>query len=1039
MYVYSIGATTCFFLFVGTAMAADSGGLQGQWNFDEGQVATVIDSSGNDRQAMIHGGQYIKQGKGFALYLDGVDDYMDCGQIDTTNAISLELWVRPLRKAHGEASLVGTGMQSYQLTYYNTELACWYIGDGSNGVNSQVKLKQWNHVVGTFDGKTTSLWINGRQASTKQSKFQEYQAPGRLHIGMKGRPDLPHFKGLVDRVRVYSQALTQEQILAHFKGEASEYGFDPAWFERPTVRPYYYFDRDEIVVEADCRGLLSRDGTGQLAVELLSANNPALVLRRQEVGSISALGITDITVSIRDLPCGQYLLRVWFQDSSGPRSSDEFSFSYPPSPSSLPAPVDVVAGPLPLGTATSRFRFRQGHGGGFEVIANGSRYQFESRISWPNGDFNHLTVKGNPIGEKIWRVRSQQLDKNHYTVTAQGAFYTLDRDVTIFPTHVYVKDTFSNTTTQDIGLLIHNQIPLGANPITESRISGFERRGRQLKLSHPDYGPSIFFADNNVGFGIVPVDDVYVVQAEPYVLEEVAGIATEKFALPAGKRYTLEWAVYPVTSRDYYDFINAFRTVEGRIATIDDVQAFIGRRAVPPRGQVERLGMKVAIIPSISNARDDPNLYIEGVEFVDFPQEMDFLKQQVAGIKKKYPGMKVVLHIAHSLYCTNAPDRFSDSKVIAADNTQASWGDGTDFGLQRKSEGWRWWIFYPTPGNSFHQAMLESVDVMMDYIGLDGGFMDGFLAGYQGQWSYDTDLRWDGHSAEIDPQTKTIRRKINSVLLLSQPSMIAYARKIRDKGGVVLANNCVFTRSIANEKYITFNNECASGPQLHLAPSVMALAQAWGPALRSERDVYLDMLDKLSWGELWFSYGEPFERFSGEGSPTLAGVQFPMTFEQIRPGMVRGPERIVTMVPGVYGWPESRQLHQVYKFDDRGGAVQHEFITTVNAAEARTELVLDRNESAVIEPIPVILQTVSEVNARVMQYDSDGLRVELNGQGPAHLHLASGLFPVKPGAGYRLTIGPKMTTRANADERISIRLDLAGRMEVAIEPILPVP
>ena len=81
---------------------------------------------------------------------------------------------------------------------------------------------------------------------------------------------------------------------------------------------------------------------------------------------------------------------------------------------------------------------------------------------------------------------------------------------------------------------------------------------------------------------------------------------------------------------------------------------------------------------------------------------------------------------------------------------------------------------------------MKSVDVMRDEMGIGGGLMDGFLAGYIGHWSYDTDIRWDGNSAEIDPQTKTIKRKMNSVILLSQQSMIDYARKTHDKGGVVI-------------------------------------------------------------------------------------------------------------------------------------------------------------------------------------------------------------------------------------------------------------
>jgi hypothetical protein len=243
---------------------------------------------------------------------------------------------------------------------------------------------------------------------------------------------------------------------------------------------------------------------------------------------------------------------------------------------------------------------------------------------------------------------------------------------------------------------------------------------------------------------------------------------------------------------------------------------------------------------------------------------------------------------------------------------------------------------------------------------------------------------------------------------------------------VVLANNCVFTRTLANEKYIVFNNECASGPELHLAPDVMALASPWGPSLHNEREMYLDILDKLRWGELWFSYGEPYERFPDKHSLTLAAREFPMTFEEIRPGMVRGPERIVTMNSGVYGWPGDGHLHAVYKFDARGASCVHDFVTTVDRGGARTKLRLGTNESAVIEPIPAALITDVPVNARVLSRDDTGFHVILNGKGKARLDLTP--FPA-----HRVTVDGKPTSVERKDSSLFVPLRLEGTVEVVVE------
>jgi len=73
------------------------------------------------------------------------------------------------------------------------------------------------------------------------------------------------------------------------------------------------------------------------------------------------------------------------------------------------------------------------------------------------------------------------------------------------------------------------------------------------------------------------------------------------------------------------------------------------------------------------------------------------------------------------------------------------------------------------------KALLASVDVMMDEMGAQGVFADGFLWGYGGEYTYD---RWDGHSADIDPKTQTIARKKASV---KTKPVVAKAKKTAAK------------------------------------------------------------------------------------------------------------------------------------------------------------------------------------------------------------------------------------------------------------------
>ena len=231
-----------------------------------------------------------------------------------------------------------------------------------------------------------------------------------------------------------------------------------------------------------------------------------------------------------------------------------------------------------------------------------------------------------------------------------------------------------------------------------------------------------------------------------------------------------------------------------------------------------------------------------------------------------------------------------------------------------------------------------------------------------------------------------------------------------------------------NETYIGFANESASGPELHLASSVMALA--FNRGFKSERHIYLDMLDKLRWGELFIHYADGRDLTHR----SLASHCYPMTFEEIRPGLVRGKERIVTSNPGIYGWPGSRFLHQVHAFDARGAPVPNGFVTTVDQHGVRTQLHLDQHESAVIEPIPASIESDGPVNTRVLHYDADALRLRVNGNGAITLRLRSGAMPIEPGASFQVTIGQTHTTVTEADGMITIASTLEGETHIMVEP-----
>jgi len=222
---------------------------------------------------------------------------------------------------------------------------------------------------------------------------------------------------------------------------------------------------------------------------------------------------------------------------------------------------------------------------------------------------------------------------------------------------------------------------------------------------------------------------------------------------------------------------------------------------------------------------------------------------------------------------------------------------------------------------------------------------------------------------------------------------------------------------------------------------------AANPPFETEREIYLDMLQKLRWGVLFFYYNVRIP----VTYPSLATRQYPMTFQEIRSGLVRGPERIVTMNDGVYGWPESRDLHMLYPYDNRGAAGANHAVTTVDGDSVRTKLKFGPDESAAIEPLPASLEADQPINVRVLRFDADLKQMLLSGNGPATLKLfvgtryhdrREGIFTnggVNPavedyGGPYQITVDGKTTKLEERDGLLTVPLQLDGQVTVEIKP-----
>jgi hypothetical protein len=204
-------------------------GQLGYWAFDEGSGTTVKDSSGKGNPGTLMNGATWGTGKfGKAVQLDGVDDYVQIAHnvnLCVTTEVTVSAWVYAERNngpgTEGYQGIVAKGNsphRSYSL--YTTTAGALHFSVGPNGVwigptsSTSLPTKQWVHVAVKVEGGVIKFFINGVAAGTGGTGVT---LPGAadtsvVYIGRTAEGATRSFQGMIDDVRIYDLALTDQQI-----------------------------------------------------------------------------------------------------------------------------------------------------------------------------------------------------------------------------------------------------------------------------------------------------------------------------------------------------------------------------------------------------------------------------------------------------------------------------------------------------------------------------------------------------------------------------------------------------------------------------------------------------------------------------------------------------------------------------------------------------------------------------------------------------------------------------------------------------------
>jgi len=198
------------------------------WKLDGGGVSVASDSADSNHGTLVNGPVWTTGKVSGALSFDGVDDYVevaDAANLDIASAITLEAWIKPDTMSGYETIVSKYYLQGYYLRVH--ESGEIHFTPGVEEIVTSPGLIQsgsWYHVVGTYDGTTIKLYLNGVLIGSKSTAGPVRQNDYPLRIG-----DFPggglSFNGLIDEVAVYNRALLDSEVQKHYQNGLSGNGY----------------------------------------------------------------------------------------------------------------------------------------------------------------------------------------------------------------------------------------------------------------------------------------------------------------------------------------------------------------------------------------------------------------------------------------------------------------------------------------------------------------------------------------------------------------------------------------------------------------------------------------------------------------------------------------------------------------------------------------------------------------------------------------------------------------------------------------------
>ena len=207
--------------------------LVGWWTLNEGQGTIAYDGSLYGNNGTIKGNpQWVGGIIGGALAFDGAGDYVDCGNAQSLvirDSITMTVWFKTPGFTRDWEAVIAKGDGAYRLSRSATTGNALHMGVNGTSANyfdgsRTVTDNEWHLGAGVYDhvAQRATLYVDGLIDVTTGCSGQIAATNDAFYIGENSGAGSRFFGGLIDDVKLYKRALSQQEIQAMMVGDTSK-------------------------------------------------------------------------------------------------------------------------------------------------------------------------------------------------------------------------------------------------------------------------------------------------------------------------------------------------------------------------------------------------------------------------------------------------------------------------------------------------------------------------------------------------------------------------------------------------------------------------------------------------------------------------------------------------------------------------------------------------------------------------------------------------------------------------------------------------